>query len=254
MRIVSELLCEDVNIKFRKHPVYDLYAGSKCGKYIHVKRKVINSGCQYRNGSSSCMIRSDGGKQKKYFLHRFIWECYNGLIPDGLVIDHINDILDDSRLCNLQLVTQQENCLKSAKKRDYLFAIKNHQNRKCVKATNVNTQEVVYFNSMHAVQQHLGINAGIVKMVCERINNCKTGISTIDGQPYEFEYVSESDMPANYKKSANERPRKLTEETKKEKHKIWQKCWAKKKYTCLQCNKTITNGSKYLHNKSSGLN
>ena len=38
-----------------------------------------------------------------------------------------------------------------------------------MKATNINTQEVSYFSSMYAVQQHLGINAGVVEMVCEGI-------------------------------------------------------------------------------------
>ena len=45
---------------------------------------------------------------------------------------------------------------------------------------------------MHAVQQHLGINAGIVKMVCEGINNRKTDISRIDGHHYKFEYRKSS--------------------------------------------------------------
>lgn len=41
------------------------------------------------------------------------------------VIDHYNDIRDDNRLSNLQLlITQQENCLRSAKKRGYSFAVK----------------------------------------------------------------------------------------------------------------------------------
>ena len=34
---------------------------------------------------------------------------------------------------------------------------------------------------MYAIQQYLGINAGIVKMVCEGINRCKTGISKKNG-------------------------------------------------------------------------
>ena len=38
-----------------------------------------------------------------------------------------------------------------------------------MKAINQTTQEAVYFNSMYAVQQHLGINAGIVKMICEGV-------------------------------------------------------------------------------------
>ena len=75
-------------------------------------------------------------------------------------------------MCNLQLLTQQENCKKAAGKRDYAFAAKNNKNRQCVKAIDQTTQEVVYVNGMYPIQQHLGINAGIVKMVCEGINNC----------------------------------------------------------------------------------
>ena len=73
---------------------------------------------------------------------------------------------------NLQLLTQQENCKKAAGKRDYAFAAKNNKNRQRVKAIDQTTQEVFYFNGMYPIQQHLGINASIVKMVCEGISNC----------------------------------------------------------------------------------
>ena len=53
---------------------------------------------------------------KSYQVHRFIWECFNGIIPDDKVIDHINNDKEDNRLCSLQLITQQNNCKKSAKK------------------------------------------------------------------------------------------------------------------------------------------
>ena len=93
------------------------------------------------------------------------------------------------------------------------------------------------------------INAGIIKMVCDGINYCKTDISKIDGCHYEFEYVCRENMPDNYKKSANKRERKLSCEDKKKRQKECFKHWAKKKYICMRCNKTITNGCKYLHNK-----
>lgn len=48
--------------------------------------------------------------------------------------------------------------------------------KKFVKAINCVTEEVLYFYSLNAVNQHLGINAGIVRMVREGINNVKTGI------------------------------------------------------------------------------
>lgn len=97
-----------------------------------------------------------------------------------------------------------------------------------MKAINQTTQEAVYFNSMYAVQQHLGINGGIVKMVCEGINNCETGISKMDCHYYKFEYVCEEDMPVEYKKSANKRPRKLTDEDRKKKQNEYVKNWVSK--------------------------
>ena len=69
-----------------------------------------------------CLEPREGNQ--KHHVHRFIWECYNGLITDGLIIDHINDIRDDNRLCNLQLMTQQENCKTSAKNRDYIVLLR----------------------------------------------------------------------------------------------------------------------------------
>ena len=141
--------------------------------------------------------------------------------------------------------TPQENCKKSAKDRDYKFNAKNHENRRCVKATNKNTNEVTYFYSLYAVNQHIGINAGIVKMVCEGLNNCKSGKSKKDGHYYTFEYIKKEELPDNYKKSANKRPRKFSDEEKK-KHQIE---WLNKEFKCPNCNKTFKNSYKYLHKK-----
>ena len=146
-------------------------------------------------------------------------------------------------------MSQQENCKKSAKRRDYTFAAKNHQNKKCVKATNSDTNEVSYYNSMYAVQQHLSINAGIVKMVCEKINDCKTGISKIDNHSYKFEYVNEQDIPADYKKSANIRSNRVPVEDKKKHHKEAVKRWQQKEYECSKCGETYKNSYRVVHKK-----
>lgn len=42
-------------------------------------------------------------------LHRKIWEEFYGQkIPDGMVIHHINENVNDNRISNLQLMTQEE--------------------------------------------------------------------------------------------------------------------------------------------------
>lgn len=49
--------------------------------------------------------------------HRVIWTMLYGNIDDGLFIDHINGVRDDNRICNLRLVTKQQN---SINRRDYI--------------------------------------------------------------------------------------------------------------------------------------
>ena len=176
--------------EFWIHPVYDLYGANKDGEVINIDRGVPRKGVYANNGYLMVGVRGSGDrKQKTIQAHRFIWECYKGLIPDGMVIDHINNIKDDNRLSNLQLMTQQENCKKSAAKRDYSFAAHNHKNVKKIKAINFDTNEVSHYKSLYAVQKHLGINAGIVSMCCRGINYVKSGFSKKDGYRYKFEYA-----------------------------------------------------------------
>lgn len=42
-------------------------------------------------------------------VHRITWVWHNGSIPDGMVIDHINQNRSDNSIENLRLVTRQEN-------------------------------------------------------------------------------------------------------------------------------------------------
>ena len=239
---------EIVNCVYKVHPVYDLYAANEAGEVMNIVKKDAKKG-HNNNGYMMYIVRKHAQKgQKSMYVHRFVWECFNGLIPKDKVIDHVNNIRDDNRLCNLQMMTQQENFNKSAKVRDYTFVAKNHRNKKCVKATNTNTNEVSYYNSLYTVQQHLGINAGIVKMVCENINRCKTGVSKKDSCSYKFEYVNEQDMPDDYNKSANIRP-KMSEEDKKKHHKESMKKWYDKEYKCPKCNKVLKNSNRQYHNK-----
>ena len=216
--------------RYYTHPIYTSYAASKSGKVINCQtmRKLI--GRKNYNGYMQIFLKMNNKKQKTNFVHRFVYECFHGIIPDGKVIDHINDIRDDNRIKNLQIMTQQENCLKSAKNRDYGFAANNHKNVKCVKATNCETNEINYYHSTYKAGKELGINPGLIKMVAEGLNKCKTGISKFNQQAYCFEYIDENELPT---KSVSVK-------------------WRKQTFTCPNCKKQMQNGSKYNHMKSCG--
>ena len=180
------------------HQVYDLYGADMNGNIINIIKRNPMKGYKNANGYMMCMVRKHAQNgQKSIHVHRFVWECFNGIIPYDKVIDHINDKKDDNRLCNLQLVTHQENCKKSAKNRDYTFTKYNHNKKRCIKAINQITKEVSYYKSMYSTQQHLSVNSGIIKMVCEGLNNCKSGISKKDGQRYIFQYINADELPKN---------------------------------------------------------
>lgn len=203
------------NCVYKIHPVYDLYAADENGNIMNIVKKVPTKGNKMHDGYMKFNVRKHGEKNSKnYRVHRLIWECFNGLILDDKVIDHINNIKDDNRLCNLQLLTPSENSKKSAENRDHSFAAKNFYNPKCLKAINIVTNEAIYFNSIYATSQHLGISHGNINEICKNGKYRKTGISKKNGERYRFEYVKKEDMPDNYLKSANIRPKRVSEEEK----------------------------------------
>lgn len=51
-------------------------------------------------------------------MHNWIWEFYNGPIPIGYEVDHINGIPTDCRLLNMRLVTHKVNCRNRQKRND----------------------------------------------------------------------------------------------------------------------------------------
>lgn len=45
----------------------------------------------------------------RMYAHRLAWILTHGSIPDGMMIDHINRVRHDNRLCNLRLVNAKGN-------------------------------------------------------------------------------------------------------------------------------------------------
>lgn len=179
MMFVNEV---DVNgLKFGVHPVFDQYGGSECGKIVNIDRETILLGNPTNSYYLMCNVRAKIPK-KHVYVHRFVWECFNGLIPDGLVIHHCNDDNLDNRLCNLQLLTQQENCLIGGKNR-----VRRSPPREVV-AINLTTGECHYFPSMSRTSKELGIVPSSIQSVCEGIQ--QSARSKFDDYWYSFEYLN----------------------------------------------------------------
>ena len=57
------------------------------------------------------MLSDNEGKKKSYFVHRIVWEAVTSSpIPDGMQINHRNEIKTSNIISNLELVSPKENC------------------------------------------------------------------------------------------------------------------------------------------------
>ena len=97
-------------------------------KMIHIK--LEKSGNYYR---FSCNYNNT---RKHVSVHRAVWEAFNGEIPEGYEINHIDGNGRNNNLNNLELVTHSDNCKKA-----------NHGNKK-IYGVNIETEEKIYFTSM----------------------------------------------------------------------------------------------------------
>lgn len=64
---------------------------------------------QSKAGAGYYRIRVSCDKISVAFVHRLVWETFNGEIPDGYEIDHIDGNKQNNALSNLRCVTHTEN-------------------------------------------------------------------------------------------------------------------------------------------------
>ena len=130
------------------------------------------------------------------YVHRIIWQHVNGVIPNGMVIDHKDNDKHNNSIDNLQLVSSQENNLKSAKNRDYTFTKNNYSNRHYVHAIE-ETGEIKYFKSLYSAGKYYDVNAGIIKLISENDNFVKQANTKYGKVRFRYNSKSEYDIESN---------------------------------------------------------
>ena len=94
-------------------PGYEgLYQASNLGRIRSFKRnniRILKPG-KNRDGSGYYIVKLYlNSVRKNVSVHRLLWTAFNGPIPEGLQINHLNENKADNRLENLSLCTPKEN-------------------------------------------------------------------------------------------------------------------------------------------------
>ena len=162
------------NVKFYCHPKYKYYLASRCGQILSLKRnkKKILKLCLKNNGYLGFQI-FENNTRKDYSVHRFIYECFKGKIPNEMHIDHLDFDRKNNSIKNLQLLSPKENSQKSCCKK--------------VSSLNLETNEKKNFDSLSQVAEYHQISVVSVCHNCQKKN--KITKSKKDGQRYQFFYL-----------------------------------------------------------------
>lgn len=106
-KLSKELIDQYIYIKDGE--IYRVYGDTKTGRVLKNSYYMITIG-----------PRTSGKKSKRFLEHKVIWMYYNGDIPDGFEIDHINQDKLDNRIENLRCVPKHVN-LSNNKAKNYSY-------------------------------------------------------------------------------------------------------------------------------------
>lgn len=78
------------------------------GKAKRFRKGRILKPCKKKSGYLQVGLCKDG-KHKWFRVHRLVWEAFNGEIPDGYEINHIDENTENNSLSNLSAVSHKTN-------------------------------------------------------------------------------------------------------------------------------------------------
>ena len=94
-----------------------IYSISEDGKEIIYKSPTLNTTriikqLEHADG----YLRISFNRLKSMGVHRVVYAWFHGEVPEGMVVDHIDDDKKNNNIKNLQLLTPHENLCKGTKK------------------------------------------------------------------------------------------------------------------------------------------
>lgn len=148
--------------------VFNNYLISNYGKIKNISTDRLLKFEKSYNGYYRVTLYVDG-KPHRYLVHRLIWFVFNGDIPEGYQINHINEDKSDNRLENLCLMTPKENinwgtCLQ--RRSETRTGVLNTKRSKSVCQYTLDGELVKVWLSAAEVERQLGYTAPNISACC----------------------------------------------------------------------------------------
>lgn len=129
------------------------------GNSNNSKRRILKT---YKQKSGHLRIRlNKNGVCKKYLVHRLVYEAFNGEIPEGMVINHIDEIPWNNIIDNLMACTQKNNV-------NWGTATKRRTKKLCKSVLQYDSQNnfIKEYSSITEVVNTLNYNRSVISQCC----------------------------------------------------------------------------------------
>lgn len=150
-----------------------IYSYPRKGTKGHIMNQTL---CKTNGGYMMVPLHADGKKTTKLVSH-IIWEAFNGPIPPGYEVNHINEDKTDNRLCNLNLLSRKDNCNWGTRNERIVKSRKGYGREIGVIQYRLDGTEVASYPSMRKAAADTGIN-------CGEISKCARGLIPNTGLYY----------------------------------------------------------------------
>lgn len=139
-----------------------------CNKFDSIgrlrKEKLLK---QQKNKWGYNFVRiAKNGKQHNCSVHRLVYEAFNGKIPEGMQVNHINEVKTDNRLDNLNLMTPKENSNWGTGIERQRIQMINGKKSKPVLQYDKDGNFIKEWPSLSEINRQLGFNLGNLSLCC----------------------------------------------------------------------------------------
>lgn len=105
------------------------------------------------------------GNGKNLYVARLVWEAFNGPIPEGMQVNHINEDKNNNRLENLNLTTPKENANWGTRNKRMAKS-----KSKMVEQYTLDGEHIMTWFSVRGVEEelgHFGYNHSAISACCQ---------------------------------------------------------------------------------------
>lgn len=145
---------------------FGLYQASNLGRiksFYGLKEKILKP--KLVCGYYQIGLRKQSNR-KFYLVHRLVWETFNGQIPEGYEINHLDERPVNNALSNLSLVTHRENINYGTRNERAGKVLKNGKKSKQVLQFDLQDNFVKEYLSTHQAERETGFDNSNIAKCC----------------------------------------------------------------------------------------